>query len=550
MSDKPQPPSIPTPLTAGMPAGLDPDAAKGAQPYNSLSWLTPQVNAQTPGGGIEVAELVRRSNYFRDNYNPLRGLDIARLMQLFEQAERGAMAEIQLTLRKAEKRFPILKGFIEKLVSSILSLEGKVRVKEQLPTGGTPAMAETQRKFLQDRYDSLKNFDQTIAQLALADIRGYAVLQKHRGDDGKVNELYWIEPWCWTRDGFYGDFYYNQNSQFGIGLGSCGAMLGEGNRVGSLTLPRDNFMVRECGSPLYEIALICFTNWLMARRDYASFVEIFGLPNAVVIMPDNIPPGRQAEYLAQAEATARGGCGAIPHGSDVKFPTQGSRNEQPFVPFCDEVEKDLVKAGTGGALTMLSAPTGIGKGASEEHSDAWTTIAETKAKPINETLQRDFDAPELAAAFPGQPVCVEFGLDIRDTEDVSALVVNVVALEGVGLQCDVDEISARTGLKLTRKELPAPAELPDQNDKPMLNRRVKNANKKPDFAATIADMMAPLKDRLDAIASVDDDDTRQALLAKLLKDAPSIGEAIKTDQSLAKQISPVLAGELLKGLKS
>src|SRR6201999_1177488 len=117
-------------------------------------------------------------------------------------------------------------------------------------------------------------------------------LQKHRYqdgvNDGAVEELYWIEPWCWARDGFYGDFYYNENSQFGVGLGSCQATLGEANRIGSDELPREDFVIREAESPLYEIALIAFASWLMGRKNYAAFMEMFGLPNAVVIMPPNI----------------------------------------------------------------------------------------------------------------------------------------------------------------------------------------------------------------------------------------------------------------------
>ena len=81
------------------------------------------VDAGAPvGGGLTTEELVRRSNFWRDNYNPLRELTIMRLLALLEQAERGAFAEIQLTLRKAEKRFPVLKGFIEKLLSSVEAL--------------------------------------------------------------------------------------------------------------------------------------------------------------------------------------------------------------------------------------------------------------------------------------------------------------------------------------------------------------------------------------------------------------------------------------------
>jgi hypothetical protein len=411
--------------------------------------------AATPGGGSSTDELVRRSNFWRDNYNPLRGLTIARLMALFEQAERGAFPEIQLTLRKAEKRFPALKGFIEKLVSSVEELDGRVRVKEQLPEGATGAMAEKQRRFLQGRYEMLRNFKSSLAQIALADVRGYAVLQKHRYQDGPnegaVAELYWIEPWCWSRDGFYGGFFYNENSQPGIGLGSCETILGEANRIGGPELPRSEFVICEAESPLYEIALIAFVNWLMGRRDYSAFVEIFGLPGSVIIMPPNVPPGKEYEYQAAAEKVARSVSGALPHGADVKFPATATRGEYPYEKFCETQEKDVVLAGTAGLLTMLPMPTGIGKGASAEHDGAWQRIAVAKALRINETLQRDFDAPELAAEFPGEPVCVEFALEVRDTEDVGKLLDNVVKAGAAGLQADALEISDRSGLRLTRE---------------------------------------------------------------------------------------------------
>jgi phage gp29-like protein len=420
------------------------------------------LNAQvsTPGGGLTSEELVRRSNYWRDNYNPLRGLTVARLVALLEAAERGAFAEIQLVLRKAEKRFPVLKGFIEKLLSSVEELDGMVRVKEQLPLGATPEMAERQRRFLQSRYDLLKNFKTSIAQIALADVRGYAVLQKHRYqdgvNDGAVEELYWIEPWCWARDGFYGDFYYNENSWFGVGLGSCAATLGEANRLGGAAMPRGDFVVRESESPLYEIALMALVNWLMARKNYVAFVEIFGLPSSVVIMPPNMAPGKELEYQTAAERVAQGVSGALPNGTDVKFPTTTVRGESPYDKFCEAQERDVVLAGTGGHLTMLALPTGIGKGASEEHDDAWQHIAVNKARRINETLQRDFDAPELAAEFPGEPVCVHFALEVKDSEDVAQLLDHVVKAESVGLQTDATEISRRSGLQLRRIEPPPP----------------------------------------------------------------------------------------------
>jgi len=254
-------------------------------------------------------------------------------------------------------------------------------------------------------------------------------------------------------------------------------------------------------------------NWLMARKDWSAFVEIFGLPNSIVIMPPNIPNGNEEEYRAAAEKVADGVSGALPNGSDVKFPTAAARTEVPFKTFCDAQESDLVMAGTGGQLTMLSMPTGIGKGASEEHDGAWQKIAALKARRINETLQRDFDLPELAAEFPGQAVAVYFELAVKDDEDIGQLADTVVKFEGVNLQTDVAEISERAGMKLTRVEPPTPTNLDPAGkadegiDKKELgaavhNRRVKNA-----------DRPAPMDANVDAVAEATAKDLQPVLKA-------------------------------------
>ena len=528
------------------------------------------------GTGKTDAQMVRKSNLWRDNYNPLRGLAMGRLVTILEAAERGAYAELQLLLRKAEKRFPVLKGFIEKLLSSIEELEWDVKVMEPLPAGVTPDQAEAQRKFLRGRYELLKNFSATIGQIALADIRGYCVLQKHRFADGEnagaVEELYWLEPWAWARDGYYGDFYYNEISRFGVGLGSCASTFGEANRIGSEALPRENFVIREVESPLYEIALIAFVNWLMSRKDYAAFVEIFGLAKGVVIMPPNITVGKEQDYQAAAEKVSDGVSGALPNGSDIKFPTAGVRGESPFEKYCDAQEKDVVLAATGGTLTMIAMPTGLGKGASAEHDGAWQNIAKTKARRVNETLNADFDALELAAKFPGQPVCVYFELTVKDEEDSAALADTVVKVEGCGLETDPKEISERLGLKLTRVAAPVvndptkpkPGEtLPDDlndEDGPVIDSVLKNrlikllnragVNDAEEFYQAVAADLQPLRDRLAAIDKIADPAIKKQKLAKLYTDLDQLTKDITADPESAQVLEKINAGGVIAGLQN
>ena len=147
----------------------------------------------------------------------------------------------------------------------------------------------------------IANLRDAIGVLTLAEFRGYSILQKRRfhggANDGALQEFYWLPQSNFQRDGAHGDWFYNADSSFG----ATPERLGEKNRIGSEELPREDFVIRECAddinSPLYEIAIIAFVNWSMGRKDWSAFVEIFGLPNSVVIMmPANIPAGQEDNY--------------------------------------------------------------------------------------------------------------------------------------------------------------------------------------------------------------------------------------------------------------
>jgi phage gp29-like protein len=396
---------------------------------------------------------VRQSNRWRDNYNPIRGLVIARAIGILEAADRGDFAELQLVMRKVERRYPALKGLKARRLAALEKLDWEIKIVDDLPEGATRADAEVQQKFLRNRYELIENLTETIGFLVTAEFRGYAILQKHRFNDGgkfdgAVREFHWLPQDQFSRNGQFGDFYYNQNSNFGIGLDACATLLGEPNRIGGAQLPREDFVIREVDSPIYEIALVAFVNWCMGRKDWAAFTEIFGLPNGVAIMPANIPPGMEDEYRAAAERVADGVSGALPNGSDIKFPTAGVRGEAPFKNFCDAQDADVVLAGTGGRLAMLSADKGgLGNGPALEHAAAFDEIAQADARKINAVLQNDFDRLELAMEFPGQPVLAYFELCAQDPTDVAQVVNNVAALAAAGFEVDAAWLSEATGIK-------------------------------------------------------------------------------------------------------
>src|ERR1700744_2535957 len=87
------------------------------------------------GGGKSAAELVRQSNRWRDNYNPIRGLVIARAISILEAADRGDFAELQLVMRKVERRYPALKGLKARRLAALERLDWEIKVVDELPEG-------------------------------------------------------------------------------------------------------------------------------------------------------------------------------------------------------------------------------------------------------------------------------------------------------------------------------------------------------------------------------------------------------------------------------
>lgn len=504
--------------------------------------------------GKSPAELVRASNRWRDSYNALRNLAISRVVTLLESAQRGDYAELQLVLERMERRFPVLKALKARRLAALESLDWDIKIANPLPAGLTEAQAEAQRAHLRTRYDLLENLTDAIGQLVLAEFRGYTILQKHRFNgglnDGAVRELHWLPQYTWARDGRFGDWFYNADSRFGIAGDTCLVTLGEANRIGSADLPREDFVIREHDTPLYEIALIAFVNWSMGRKDWAAFVEIFGLPNAIIVMPPNIPSGKEDEYLAAAEKVADGVSGALPSGSDAKFPTASVRGSAPFKEFCDAMIEDVVLAGTGGLLTMLSQPTGIGQGASGEHGDAFSAIAQADARRVNETLQRDFDRAELAEAFPGQPPAAYFEMGPVEQDDITEIITQIAALKSAGFSLDSQQVAEKTGYEI--KVLPSPA--PGQFGVPALagldlhNRATASPEKT--FALAVARKLDPVAATLNRIVEIKDDAAMVAALQKFLAASDAVSRMVTADVTqTARELEAITAQNFVRGLE-
>jgi hypothetical protein len=513
-------------------------------------------------------------NAWRAQFNPLRGLTIARGVNHLEEGQRGLFADLQWLYRAVERRDATLRGLKRLRLAAIGKLDWDIKTRDDSPP------AKAQAATLRAAYDRIDNLTTAIRFLALAEFRGFAHLEKvYEGDNpsGPVTHLEPVPQWFWVRAHDAAPWEYNVTSN----------MINHGRPVRP-----EHFIIREVEDPINEVALIAYIRKLLSQKNWDGFVEIFGIPSVFVIMPPNIPSEEVGKYIAMAKAVIADTRGVLPNGASVTTLEAAGAGGMTFKEHLDYQDAQIVMAGTSGKLTMLTE-SGSGTLAGGAHSDTFDTLAESEAAEISECFQKQFDRPLLARAHPGQPPLAYWELAAQTREDSKAILADALAITQAGGAVDWAQISEKTGYTITAgatpaatplpalpapaanasetPALPAPAPTPVPAQTPAETDPQDTRKPAPSFApgasegrpaestetdpqldsiktalaekigtATAADF-APALARLDAIAAAGSDDEARALLRAWLDDFPSLARQILANDATAQALADATA---------
>lgn len=509
-------------------------------------------------------QIVTAANRWRENYNPLRQLTMRRVVELLELGQRGDYAYLQWAYHFCERRNPTLAGLVSRCEAPLMSFDWSIKLVSEVPEGMSEEVfktkAEAQKQSLTDAYNMIDNLRHAIMHLHKADFRGYAHLQKHRNADGDVYHLETLDQWCICRDGLNGNWFWNPDSrstsmpmQF-LGMDYC---------IGGKKLPLSDFIIREVARPIDEVGIVNTARRALVEKDYDAFIEIYGIPGGVVIMPPGIPVGKEDEYEDSARKVAEGASGALPNGSDYK-PNVLPRSQDPFTPRLENLDSSLVLAGTGGKLTMLTEHSaGQTRGNSRVHDETFGQIASGRAQNISEHFQKAFDQEILAKKHSGEPTLAYFSFGGEEEVDVDSLCNNVLALSQAGKSVNTAWLEEKIGFEfdedlegdpVAAAAEPAPAGTlpqtkgapgPQRTGRPALpitkNRLTTGID---DVAQQVQAALAPILVRLKKINQIADPDSRKAALEKLAEDFPALRDVVLADHGVMRAVAANLAPQL------
>ena len=223
-------------------------------------------------------------------------------------------------------------------------------------------------------------------------------------------------------------------------------------------IPEDEVVAAFSPSPIDSFGLQIYLATQMGFESYCKLVARKGLPATYVIAPEDLPQENLQTWAERAVQCARGGSGAFPFGSNVITQAIDPGNAQSIQDFLEYMSKQIVLASTGGTLTSLAQPTGMGSNVADVQQDVFKTIVRHDAYRIGDLINRGIAKKLLNEQFPGRPHLVYFDLANEDKQNPEKYLADAVSAKNAGLVIDVHQLEELTGYKLS-KEAPAGGDL-------------------------------------------------------------------------------------------
>ena len=382
-----------------------------------------------------LSALARQSADWLIRFNPLHGLNEIEAQMIYDAARDGNYSRLQWLYANLERTDPTLLVCVERRTSAIVGLDWKVVPR---PTAADEALADEQKRALEEALAKIDNLPDAIEHLGLAFFRGFAHIAPVWDEDGLCRHIDLPDNWNFARDWRSGVWYWTPRAEYGI----------PGVSPNLYPIPDGETIWIDRPRPIDYPAVSIFLRSTLAEMSWGQFLERFGIPPAFLTMPEGATEKDVTRFKEAAEAFTNGQAGALPYGTAVHFATE-ARGQNPFAEFVRHQSEMIVLLATGGTLTSL-AQSGTGTLAGEAQMDVWREIVSRDGALVGNALDKGLAERIVRALFPGRPVEVRFELG-REAAISPAEALDLAAkAKAAGYIIDRDELADATGFQLER----------------------------------------------------------------------------------------------------
>lgn len=490
---------------------------------------------------ISALDALRIRNQRQLLGNPLRGLTPEALSAQLDAFTSGDLRAAAQTWDTMERRNPILGSVARKRYKSISRLDWQVLTVDETPQA--KAHAEVLQRFWENIQvtDAMERnrrggLPMLLRQAARCIGHRWAVHEiVWRPEPGNLSATFTAVP-LW--------FFENRTGELRF-LPSDYAMQG-------VELDPGGWLVT-CGDGLMEATSILVSQIGLGLGDWLGYSEKFGIPGQA--WETSAKPGsaewEQVENAA-ASFSSDFAC-VIPTGTKVTTIEGGSSGAMPQQPLVEYLERRIVTLWRGADLGTMSQGAG-GVGASLQ-GDETTILAEDDVASMTEALQEQVERHVIEWYFGAgvRPLAyIEILMPESDSTDRDIKVDTFLIENGVPLA--QSEIAERYGRPMAAdgepiaKAVAQPMQTFGMPAGGVVGQLANQRDAASEIAVAMGDAMAPVRERLKAIASIADPNAQREALLALRLELPTLLRQVNQDPAAARVFERVIGVALVNGL--
>ncbi|MFC0822070.1 DUF935 domain-containing protein [Pasteurella multocida] len=364
--------------------------------------------------------------------HPASGLTPAKAASLLKAAEEGDLiAQVELA-EDMEERDAHLQSELGKRRSTLLTVDWKISP----PLNATPEEqkdAELINEILRDA-TWLKEciFDATDAIL-----KGFSCQEiewEPNLIDGLklIRNVHWRDPaWFMLPKEKLNELRLRDGSKEGVQLSEFGW-------VKHISKAKTGYLSR-IGLVRTLIWPFLYKNY--SARDFAEFLEIYGLPMRLGKYPEGATTTEKNTLLRAVMSIGHNAGGIIPRGMEIEFQKAVDGDSSSFMAMIEWAEKSMSKAILGGTLTSQADGATSTNALGNVHNDVRMELRDSDLSRLEQTLTRDLVYPLYALnckSFKSVRRIPRFEFETTESEDANKFAYSLAKLVNIGFKIPLE----------------------------------------------------------------------------------------------------------------
>ncbi|AWW56540.1 DUF935 domain-containing protein [Pasteurella multocida] len=172
-------------------------------------------------------------------------------------------------------------------------------------------------------------------------------------------------------------------------------------------------------------------------RDFAEFLEIYGLPMRLGKYPEGATNNEKTTLLRAVMGIGHNAGGIVPRGMEIEFQNAADGNAETFMQMIEWAEKSMSKAILGGTLTSQADGKTSTNALGDVHNDVRLEVRNADLKRLAATLTRDLVYPLYILNKGSQADhrrLPRFEFDVSESEDINQFADGLNKLVDIGFK--------------------------------------------------------------------------------------------------------------------